>query len=69
MANPPRVVYQQGDHVCTLFSSPDEPTVRIGGSFLLTNPFYELPEVAASRTANLDGVEARINQVTSAAAS
>jgi hypothetical protein len=43
------------------------PTVRIGGSFLLTNPFYELPESAASRVANTEGIDARIDQVTSAA--
>jgi hypothetical protein len=43
------------------------PTVRIGGSFLLSNPFYELPEVAATRTARLEGLDARINQATSAA--
>ncbi len=39
------------------------PTVRIEGPILLTNPFYELPEMARSRTANADGVEARIEQI------
>ncbi len=40
------------------------PTVRIAGPILLTNPFYELPELAQSRVANADGVAARIDAVT-----
>ena len=40
-------------------------TIRIAGPILLTNPFYELPELARSRVANTDGVAERINTVTS----
>ena len=36
------------------------PTVRITGKFLLTNPFYELPEIARDRRAQIDGVDARV---------
>jgi hypothetical protein len=41
------------------------PTVRIAGPILLTNPFYELPELAKSRVANAQGVAARIDVVSS----
>ena len=41
------------------------PTVRIAGPILLTNPFYEQPERAKSRTANADGLEVRIAVVCS----
>ena len=41
------------------------PTVRIAGPMLLTNPFYELPEVAKCRVANAEGVAARIDAVSS----
>jgi hypothetical protein len=41
------------------------PTVRISGRILLTNPFYELPELAKRRVANTQGVAARIDAVTS----
>src|SRR5688572_10672302 len=40
------------------------PTVRIAGKFLLTNPFYELPEIAKGRSAKVDGVETRIAALT-----
>jgi hypothetical protein len=36
------------------------PTVRVAGSILLANPFYEVPEAARFRTPNPDGVEVRI---------
>lgn len=39
------------------------PTIRIGGPMLLTNPFYELPEIAKSRTADPAGVDAKISQL------
>jgi hypothetical protein len=39
------------------------PTVRIEGSILLTNPFYELPETAMRRTANVEGLDSRIDQL------
>lgn len=39
------------------------PVVRIGGPYLLTNPFYELPASAMHRTAEVDGVEDRIEQL------
>ena len=45
------------------------PTIRIAGPILLTNPYYELPELARSRVANADGVVARIDAVTSPLAS
>jgi len=44
------------------------PVVRIGGPHLLTNPFYELPEIAMHRTAQVHGVEDRIEQLRSGAA-
>lgn len=44
-------------------SMATHPTVRIEGPILLTNPFYELPEIAKSRKANPDGVDARIDSV------
>jgi hypothetical protein len=45
------------------------PTIRIAGPILLTNPFYELPELAKCLVSNADGVAARIDAVTSALAS
>lgn len=39
------------------------PTVRIEGPILLTNPFYELPELAMGRTASADGVDERIEHL------
>lgn len=45
------------------------PTIRIAGPMLLTNPYYELPELTQSRVANVDGVAARIDVVTSQLAS
>jgi hypothetical protein len=45
------------------------PTVRLGGSFLLSNPFYELPEAAMRRTPDPAGVDARIARLESAAQS
>lgn len=36
------------------------PVVRIDGPILLTNPFYEAPEQARHRTANVVGVDDRI---------
>ena len=36
------------------------PTIRIAGPILLTNPFYELPEIAISRTANAEDVVAKL---------
>ena len=45
------------------------PTVRIEGSILLTNPFYELPEAAMHREANVNGVEARLEMLTDPAGS
>jgi MEDS: MEthanogen/methylotroph, DcmR Sensory domain len=41
------------------------PTIRIAGPILLTNPFYELPELAKCRVSNGAGVAARIDAVTS----
>ena len=41
------------------------PTVRIEGQILLTNPFYELPELAMHRTANVDGLDDRIDHLRS----
>lgn len=41
------------------------PTIRIAGPILLTNPFYELPELAQGRVANVDGVTVRIDALTS----
>jgi len=41
------------------------PFVRIDGPILLTNPFYEEPELAASRVARPVGVEDRIAMVCS----
>ena len=40
------------------------PTIRIAGPILLTNPFYELPELARRRVSNADGVAERIDAVT-----
>ena len=39
------------------------PTIRVAGSMLLANPFYELPEIAMSRTANTAGLESRMEQL------
>lgn len=39
------------------------PTVRVEGPILLTNPFYELPEVAVGRSAKPETVDERIAQV------
>jgi hypothetical protein len=39
------------------------PVIRIDGPVLLTNPFYEDPDVARGRTANVDGVEERIERL------
>ena len=39
------------------------PTVRIAGPILLTNPFYELPETAMCRTAHVEGLDTRIDQL------
>jgi hypothetical protein len=36
------------------------PVVRIEGPILLTNPFYEDPETAQDRIANVEGLEDRI---------
>ena len=44
------------------------PTIRIDGPILLTNPFYEQPEVAVSRTGSPDHVEARLEHLSSVAA-
>ena len=41
------------------------PTVRIAGPILLTNPFHELPEIARSRAAKAEGVDVRIDAVSS----
>ena len=41
------------------------PTIRIDGHMLLTNPFYELPETAMTRTARGVGVDERIEQLRS----
>ena len=40
------------------------PTIRIAGPILLTNPFYELPEIAMARAANTDDVDDRIAMLT-----
>jgi hypothetical protein len=40
------------------------PTVRIAGPILLTNPFYESPEVARSRSADVEGVTAKLDRLT-----
>jgi hypothetical protein len=39
------------------------PTVRMAGPILLTNPFYEPPEVAKTRVANGDEVATRIESL------
>jgi len=39
------------------------PTVRIAGPILLTNPFYELPEIAKCRVAHATDVAARIDVI------
>ncbi len=49
-------------------SMATHPTIRIEGPILLTNPFYELPETAKSRTAHPDGVHARIESIQPASA-
>ena len=36
------------------------PVVRIDGPLMLTNPFYELPEIAMSRTARPEAIEQKI---------
>ena len=41
------------------------PTIRIAGPILVTNPFYELPEIARSRKANADGLDVRVAVVSS----
>lgn len=41
--------------------------VRLDGPVLLTNPFYELPELASKRTARPDTVEAKIQRFEPAA--
>jgi len=43
------------------------PMIRIDGPILLTNPFYELPETAMCRTAQVEGVDDRIEQLRSGA--
>ena len=43
------------------------PTVRIAGPILLTNPFYELPEIAKTRKANADSVEKKLGRLASPA--
>ncbi len=40
-----------------------DPTVRIAGPILLTNPFYELPEVARNRTPQVDSVAAKFERL------
>ena len=40
------------------------PTVRMAGPILLTNPFYELPEIATGRRANVDGVAEKLERLT-----
>ncbi len=42
------------------------PTVRVHGSILLTNPFYELPEAAMKRAANPRDVDTRIDRACTA---
>jgi DcmR-like sensory protein len=42
--------------------------VRVAGPILLSNPFYELPEQAMGRTAQPDGVQARIDQISASPA-
>ena len=37
------------------------PYVRIDGPLLLSNPFYELPEAAVTRTPRIEGLDARVN--------
>lgn len=39
------------------------PTIRVAGPILLTNPYYELPELARSRVADPDGVVARMHAI------
>lgn len=39
------------------------PVVRIDGPILLTNPFYEDPEIARGRTANVEGLDERIERL------
>jgi hypothetical protein len=41
------------------------PTIRIAGPMLVTNPFYEPPEIARSRRANADGLDVRVAVVSS----
>lgn len=42
------------------------PTVRIAGPVLLTNPFYELPDVAATRTPTAVGIEEKLDRIAAA---
>jgi hypothetical protein len=42
--------------------------IRVSGPILLVNPYYDVPEIAVSRRANPDGVDARINQLRSGGA-
>jgi hypothetical protein len=42
------------------------PTVRIGGGMLLTNPFYELPEIAQSRKPDPANAKAKLALLTPA---
>ena len=37
--------------------------IRLDGPILLTNPFYELPEMAMRRTADVAGLDGRIDQL------
>lgn len=42
--------------------------IRVHGPLMVKNPFYELPELAAKRTANPDGVHERIDAATEVSA-
>jgi DcmR-like sensory protein len=42
------------------------PTIRIAGPILLTNPFYQDPEVARNRTPSAEGVAEKVERLTSA---
>jgi hypothetical protein len=39
------------------------PNVRVAGDILLSNPFYELPDLAKHRTADADSVDEKVEQL------
>ena len=41
------------------------PTIRVAGSILLTNPFYQLPELAKCRSSQAGAAAAKIDHIAS----